>query len=647
MSSRLSKQSSDDIVDSVVKQHKECVKHSSEWREEAKQCYDMVAGHQWDEEDSEKLDTEKRPFTTFNRVAPVVDAVAGSEVNNRHAVQYIPRQVGDAAVNEMLTHAAKWVRDECNAEDEESDAFMDAIICGIGGTDTHIEYDEDPDGKICIDRVDPLEIYIDPVAKKKNLSDARFIQRAKRFAPEIAEEIWPEIKNASRSGEMDFEEDTSDIPHDATEAFKYENDQGGEAGKKKGYLVIEHQWYELEPYYRVATGEGIKSISVAKFDRLKDELDAAEMNYVKQKRRRYYRVFVCGDLLLEDVEEIDAFSISLITGKRDRNNNSWYGIVRPMIDPQKWANKFFSEILYIINTNAKGGLIAERTAFEDPRKAEEDWASPDSIVWANDGAITNKRLMPKPQSDVPPAIERLMGFAINANREVTGINLEFLGLAERDQPGVLEYQRKQAGLTILGTVFDSLRRYRKEQGKLLLLFINTYISDGRLIRIDSELGPQYAPLIRQPDTIKYDVIVDASPTSPNQKEMVFQLMIQLLPTLKELGIPITPDFLAYSPLPSKMVQDWRKAMAKPDPRRERAAEAQVQGAEAKVAKDKSSASLNLAKAQQLGGQQILDQQKLEFERAKAQEEADQAAIDQTIELLKAMKEKRQTAQMEA
>jgi len=359
---------------------------------------------------------------------------------------------------------------------------------------------------------------------------------------------------------------------------------------------------------------------------------------VKQRRRKYYRAFVCADILLEDIEEIDAFHINLMTAKRDRNSNTWYGIVRAMLDPQKWANKFFSEILYILNTNAKGGLLAERTAFEDPRKAEEEWASPNSIVMLNDGAIANKRIMPKPQSDIPPAIDRLMGFAIGAIRDVTGINLEFLGLAERDQAGVLEYQRKQAGLTILATIFDSLRRYRKEQGKILLLFIQNYISDGRLIRIDTELGPQYKNLIKQPDDIKYDVIVDTAPTSPNQKEMVFQMITQMLPVLRDLGVPITPDFLEYSPLPAKMVQNWRKAMATPDPLKKRAGEAQVAGAEAKVVKDQSSAQLNMAKAQQLGGKTALDHAKVALEEQRMKEEADQAAIDQTIELLKALKQ---------
>lgn len=86
--------------------------HWSEWREQAKEDFAFVAGDQWEDEDKRKLSEEDRPAVVFNRVGPVIDAVVGQEVTNRQEIRYIPRAVGDATVNEALTAAAKYFRDQ-------------------------------------------------------------------------------------------------------------------------------------------------------------------------------------------------------------------------------------------------------------------------------------------------------------------------------------------------------------------------------------------------------------------------------------------------------------------------------------------------------------------------------------------------------
>jgi hypothetical protein len=70
----------------------------------------------------------------FNRALLTIKAVAGFEINNRHEIHYLPRTLDDAAVNEVLNGASKWMGDECEAEDEESQAFQDCTICGMGWT---------------------------------------------------------------------------------------------------------------------------------------------------------------------------------------------------------------------------------------------------------------------------------------------------------------------------------------------------------------------------------------------------------------------------------------------------------------------------------------------------------------------------------
>ena len=149
--------------------------HWSAWRDEAKQCYDFVAGHQWTSDDKAALLDQMRQPVTFNRVAPMVDAVTGAEILNRQEVRY----QGDVQVNELITAADEWAREQADTEDEELDAFADVVICGMGWSETRMDYAEDPEGRIVDDRIDPLEMWSDPAAKKRCIADARFIVRAR------------------------------------------------------------------------------------------------------------------------------------------------------------------------------------------------------------------------------------------------------------------------------------------------------------------------------------------------------------------------------------------------------------------------------------------------------------------------------------
>src|SRR5258708_4115006 len=103
-------------------------RHSSDWRANAKIDFDFVAGDQWSEKDQERLKDQKRAPITFNRSLTIIKAVAGMEINGRHEIAYLPRKLEDSAIDEILTGASKWMADECDGEDEESEAFQHTLI---------------------------------------------------------------------------------------------------------------------------------------------------------------------------------------------------------------------------------------------------------------------------------------------------------------------------------------------------------------------------------------------------------------------------------------------------------------------------------------------------------------------------------------
>jgi hypothetical protein len=605
--------------------------HWSQWNTDSKEAYEIVAGRQWDKDAEQAAEAAKLTTISINRIDSIVSAVCGSEMTNRQEVRYFPREMStkgpdgkaqDAAVNEIFTAAAEWIRDECDASDEESEAFRDCVICGIGVTETRMDYEEDPEGVALIMRVSPFEIRIDPSSRRPGAVDAQYIRRKKPFTPEEAKLRFGIEGESGRGGSGR----SGGSPHHNYPGSAYQNPES-EVETGDQVWVTEYQWWELEKVWRVLnprTGQ-IEEIPEDQYQRLIGAMPQLESMSFSVKVRRYYRAFRVGDRVIEATSlPDDEFTYKFVTGKLDQNRGVWYGIVRAMIEPQKLLNKQISQTQRIIDNNAKGGLLAEIDAFDDPEQAKQDWAASDTIVWASSGAIAGNRIIPKPIAPTPAGVDKLLAIAQEAVQGVSGVNNEMLGIIDREQAGVVDVQRKEAAYGVLKGFFNSLRRYRKVHGRHLLKLIQKYMTDGRLVRIIGRNGNiQYLPLIRDPNTARFDTIVDEAPTGPNQKDKVFQFLMMFgAPVLSKLNLPpqVWLKFLEFSPLPTALVSEIQQMVSQMPPQAD-------------------------PKAQQAQAEQQMEQMRFQMDQQKAQAEmqAKQAAMQIDMQMQQAaMQMKAQT-----
>lgn len=584
--------------------------YSAGWRDEAREAFDFAAGRQWSTEDIAYLKEQNRPFATFNRVGKFLDAVVGTEATTKMEWSYFVGGIEDTSAVDLTSRVVKTVTAE-DSEGETTASFRDMLTCGYGWTDTKIDYTASIEGQIVEEHVDPLQAGWDPRARKRNLSDARWVFCIKVYDGDALDEEWDGATDrVSSAGEplISDKESVGSLLDAGEYEFDGADDAGDEGETNKRFTVISFQQMAIRNMVIAINPLTNKPEIIAKkkFIELKEKLTELGIIITASadiKQRVWHHVSICGNTKLSDVVEIPCRSLEVMTGKWDRNKRYYYGIVRAARDPQLWENKFMSNIMHIISSAGKGIMVEEDAIpMNDWRTFEATWARPDKIKRLAAGAISQGKIKAPDPMPLPAGLAELMAVSSAAVPDVLGISPEFLGLAGRTQSGVVEKSRRRAGLNVISEFFQSRREHIKRTGRIKLAYVLQFMPDSLFIKIGGEQAAQVLPVLRDADFGRYHVRVDEAPVTPDQKAEVWSDIVQLAPVIIPMGLP--PEFwmaaLAYSPWPASLVAKLSESVSKPNPQAEAASQLDMRQKEADVEETRSKAMLNQAKAQTEG-----------------------------------------------
>lgn len=583
----------------------DCSAYLRRWHPEARTDFQFYALKQWDEKDAAALAEENRPALTFDRTRTIIDSVSGSEITNRFEPKYLPRNASlaspDSRLSEMMSEVYRWTRQQSRAEHWQSLAFKDAATCGIGCLEKFLSYKDNPYGRITTKRVDPFEIAWDPSAHDTNLDDARYLIRGRWMALKEFREMFPD-----KADEFDAYRAQRGTPgqvfgalaapvHDQASAWMYKNGEFYDERTKR-VLVFEYQWVETAPELCLYLPDNeYRWLSEEELEQLQEQRAAQAMaaaaamppdslmglspgaspagvlpplDVVKIPRSRYYRAFVAGDMLLDEGPcPIEDFTYDFITGFRDDSEEGrtyWFGLMRPMRDPQRYANKIFSQAAHIFASNPKGALVYESGTFANPGKAAQEWAKPNGLVEVNPGRMaTFERLEP---ARMPPGLEFLFQVAVQGVSTSVGVSESyFVGTADdlKRTASSAVTSVQQRTLTTLSALFDSLRLYIKQDGAKTLKWIREYMPEGQLVRIIGEDGePTLVPFTKQWASQEYDIIVEDAPASKSAQEEFNRALLQngVLQAMFESGTPPPPSIADTMPISTVAKTEWKQSL---------------------------------------------------------------------------------------
>lgn len=526
----------DDLYNNLMSKFLDIKDSNIEWYEQAKEAYNLYHGNQWSEEDINSMKCLGRPYLTFNNIQPFINAISGSEISNKQVIKYYPREPGDLKSDELLTSIADWFRESTMGDEVDTVVFKDSLICGMGWSETTLDYSNNPDGEPCIRRLDPLKMYWDNSSLEDNLKNAKFLFYINTLPIEELEELFPNV-------------DRNEF-----------NIQDGEGNQVKNFgSVIEARYKIRKKFVRYINpfDNRVSDVPKSIFDEFKREFSFINLEYQEFSKEVVEKAFLGNSKLLEEPTELlinnSSFGWNVITAYCDNIKKQYYGLIKGMRDPQLCINKFFSETVANYNMQAKGGMLVEEGALLDKDQFTDTLTRPDQVTFLSRGGLS--MIQSKPVAEISPVLPTLLSYSETQMNQVVGVSKEFLGIREVNQPGILEQQRKQSTLNILAPLFENLKLYRSVQGKDILYIIQNYLTDGRLIKIIGQDKAQYISLIKGTLNNKdYDIIVDDAPLSLNSQERDYNTAMQMLPLFgNNLPPELLLEVLKLSPLPSSFI----------------------------------------------------------------------------------------------
>lgn len=559
---------------------REAVDAWQDWRKQAVEDLEFYDGIQWQKDDRKRLEEHGRPAITINRIRPLHNVLSGYQRLNRYDIDFLPRTNDDMAHAQLRKGITKYILDACDYDSEESDAFDDSIDTGLGWLEVGYRFDYDTDdGDAFVRRVDNMDMYVDPEARHKHFTDAKYMIRARWIDKEELKSNYPE-----KAEEIDAQADyylSEEAEHFTEPRLWYQN----ETNKVR----IAECWYKKavkKTKYLVAGGIMVDEGNVT------PEMVALGMKPKSYVTTEVHLITFFDNVVLEDMEspyKHGDFPFVPLPAYYRGGKSMPAGIIRDLKDPQREVNKRRSQELHILDNVANGGWMVEEGSMskEQEQEFKRKVTTPGAVVKVAPGALMQNKIQPLVGTTVNPSISNATAEAQQEMVNISGINEALMGTDIPNQASgrAIELKQKQA-ITHIAALFDNMRRAKKQIAKLLWGTRNKpgvipqfyteektfrivgpngkpdYVTANEQVTTITELGETITTTLNDLSVGDFDIVVAQTPNTTTQRTAQFWSLVD---ACQQLGIPGDMAFdilLDISDIAQKdeLKQRWQKRM---------------------------------------------------------------------------------------
>lgn len=433
-------------------------------RIEEKEVSNMYHNRQYTEEQLAIFEKRGQPSETFNIVKLFARLLVGYYSTVVNTVKVQPRQENDALTALLLNDVVQYTFENNNFETEGDKVKLDGMLSGLMcvyedviKTGKKDSYGRDIH-RIQLSHVPSREILLDPISRKEDYSDARFIHRFKWVDADYLEKILRENNSASKSKEI-FDRLVAYENHvnqsDTDFDLFYDNKFTGLYTQYDNYLLIH--------------------------------------TIIADEKGKVWSVFWCGD------EEVSRKEVTYrevrfpyrVQRIHTSDKAEYYGLFREVIEAQKAINQALTRI-QLMATSQKA--FVQRGAVEDLDSFTDSFNRVNAVV----PVIKLDGIKVENLSSTVLEQYALIDKAFNRVQKVLGINDSFLGMAYASDSGRKVKLQQNATILSLRYVTTKVEQLYRLLGWDIVNLVKQFYTAHEVIRIANQATGEHWIEINKP-----------------------------------------------------------------------------------------------------------------------------------------------------
>ena len=165
------------------------------WNYTAQKGHDFYLNEQLSTEETDALRESGMPDFIINRITPIIEIMKYFVTANNPKWQAVGAEGSDADVAQVHSDIADYCWYLSNGKSVYSSVILDALTKGIGYF--HVDINQDADngkGDVLFKRIEPFDIFVDPMSRDFLFRDASFIMIRKNLSKTQLKAVLPDYK---------------------------------------------------------------------------------------------------------------------------------------------------------------------------------------------------------------------------------------------------------------------------------------------------------------------------------------------------------------------------------------------------------------------------------------------------------------------